>query len=1248
MADRKVVVELIIDDKGTVRVFDQVGKQALEAATGVEDLGRRSETAFSGMVANAGKLIAAVGGITLAYRGMRAAADEVFAQINLADHINDLSQAYGVATTQLSAYRLAAEASGTSLDGLAVGFRGLSRSIVEGDKTLAALLGTSREALKFRDLNDVFLDTAEALSKLPDGAQKAAAANAIFGRSGSELIVMLNEGRTGLQDWTREAERFGLIISQETATAADQFNDELLKMRNAIGGVAMAVGSELMKELTPLIKDTLNWAAANREVIASDVVGFVRGTADAIRTYAGDFKSFSDMLERWSHVAKGAAIGGTMGAVAGGWGFIPGAIIGGTTGYYGDAAQDWWNTPEATGGGISPMSAHGGADPLDIAMQQWLDNRGKKKPKPGGLPNLFGGNGKGGSSTDSATQQAEIDIAKIYGEQVKLIEQRIRFGEEDLKIANDRGASQSSMLEMARGIDDMERQKLEMMQESLSLQLLQQEGLLNIFDTNKGNEQAATATAIALDAVNEALARGPDHARKLADEFANVKQSADDIAHTISDGIMGSLETLRRGGGPLEALDGFFDGFLDNALNTFGQQLPNILQTGMQKISGLFRNSPVGDVSGVMPPDGFIGPPEPSAAPAAGGNPNGAMAGAASFGILLGIMATSDALQAGVAAAKRGEDAAGGAIGAFGNTATLGILPSSVGESLVKSGKGRAFINSSLGLFGAIDVVKMLDSLGPSKKEWNRGQVRELFEESGLDRSVLKEDDDRLRRFVGDKRIAVDPRTGLPVDEATWRQGGHGKVDHRWTNPFDVTAVQDYGALTFSDAGGRDPSTGFINLTHAAYDSADSFRALGLLGGFLSPQQQQQFVQGTVGRASALGLNANQIRYEQQRLIKTMGASPDEAINALNQNLLTEDDHKITQDAYNSALRDTLDLFREQLPNGVDAYALALKHLATGPMGTAVDLLEYNKALEETVRLAGGLQDSLTGGVGGGISSTFQSYLGGKYDPSQLRAGLNASVVGGVTDLATGQLVNSITNNPAFKSWNADIFGAVQSGDSVAFAAAMARTPDIIDLMSKGVTDLLPIFKQLQKVVDDAVHSDPQMYWDQAKGVQTSQDAYNFGLLNPTRKKQTALGTAGRFKTAAEAALADGIVSQSEIDSLAPLYDLSLNQLGSVNQTKQIQGTTNSVFDLMKLVAETAGDTVSYRNIRADYITVDKIISREGGSGTTEVHHHYHDRDTANPDAADQRNFHQSMDRYSRTPAAQRHLARAVGGPRRG
>jgi flagellar hook-basal body complex protein FliE len=82
---------------------------------------------------------------------------------------------------------------------------------------------------KMRPLDQLMLDIADKFSKLPNDGNKAAMAMDLFGRSGINLIPMLNEGRAAL-------EKYQATISTDMAVAADKFNDTLNQLARDVMG----------------------------------------------------------------------------------------------------------------------------------------------------------------------------------------------------------------------------------------------------------------------------------------------------------------------------------------------------------------------------------------------------------------------------------------------------------------------------------------------------------------------------------------------------------------------------------------------------------------------------------------------------------------------------------------------------------------------------------------------------------------------------------------------------------------------------------------------------------------------------------------------------------------------------------------------------------------------------------------------------------------------------------------------------
>ncbi len=232
---------------GLSRSLGNLNKQAGAVGGG---LGRMGQAA-KGVGGLMGALlpVGAVAGLTAIAKG----------SIDAADNLNDMSQRTGVAVESLSRFGQAAEDSGSSIEGVAKGMGQLAKRITDpssaASKALSGIGVATKDAQgKVRGLDAVMLDIADRFAKMPDGAEKSALAMQLFGKSGVELIPMLNQGRDAL-------EQYQATISGDMAKSADEFNDSL----NAIGRSLSGPFNEAVTALLPAITS-----------IAQGIVGIIK------------------------------------------------------------------------------------------------------------------------------------------------------------------------------------------------------------------------------------------------------------------------------------------------------------------------------------------------------------------------------------------------------------------------------------------------------------------------------------------------------------------------------------------------------------------------------------------------------------------------------------------------------------------------------------------------------------------------------------------------------------------------------------------------------------------------------------------------------------------------------------------------------------------------------------------------------------------------------------------------------------
>ena len=194
-----------------------------------------------------------------------AAIATVSANIKMLDSLDDLAEKTGLTAERLSELRYAGEVTGTSFGALGGGLSRLSKLMAEaagGNKEALATFKALNVEVKnadgtLRDADGVLQDLANRFASYEDGASKSALAQRVFGRSGEEMLPILNQGAAGMQRLANEAKRLGAVYSSDTAKAAADFSDNLTRVKLGAEGAAVSITGGLIKSLANLSTEFL-------------------------------------------------------------------------------------------------------------------------------------------------------------------------------------------------------------------------------------------------------------------------------------------------------------------------------------------------------------------------------------------------------------------------------------------------------------------------------------------------------------------------------------------------------------------------------------------------------------------------------------------------------------------------------------------------------------------------------------------------------------------------------------------------------------------------------------------------------------------------------------------------------------------------------------------------------------------------------------------------------------------------------
>jgi hypothetical protein len=239
--------------------------------------------------------------------------------IEAGDKFNDLSQRTGVSVESLAKFNKAAATSGTDIDAVAKSLGKLSKGMYEAAETgkgptadaLKALGISAKDAAgNLKNADQVTLEIANKFKTMPDGVEKTALAMQLFGKSGAEMIPMLNEGGAAI-------ESLSVKMNAAFAKKADEYNDKLAALGGKVGALAAGITVALLPALDAVT--TVLTAVVDG---FSSLPGPIQAIAGGLALLAVSFTvlapivaSVITVLGAFQGLAIGATIAGWLGAL---------------------------------------------------------------------------------------------------------------------------------------------------------------------------------------------------------------------------------------------------------------------------------------------------------------------------------------------------------------------------------------------------------------------------------------------------------------------------------------------------------------------------------------------------------------------------------------------------------------------------------------------------------------------------------------------------------------------------------------------------------------------------------------------------------------------------------------------------------------------------------------------------------------------------------------------------------------------
>lgn len=237
------------------KLFGTIAVNNAQANTAIDQTSGKASSfseKLKGGIKTVGKWgTAIVGGATAAGAALVGFASK---SASAADRVDKMSQKIGISRQAFQELDFICSQSGTSVDTLQMGMKSLTtamtgaangtKSNVDQFNKLGVSVTNADGSLRSQE--DVMWDVLSALQSMENQTEKARLATQLFGRSGTELMPLLNGASGSIDEMKQQAHDLGLVLSDELIDNGVNLTDSLDQTKRAFSSIAVQLGSALM------------------------------------------------------------------------------------------------------------------------------------------------------------------------------------------------------------------------------------------------------------------------------------------------------------------------------------------------------------------------------------------------------------------------------------------------------------------------------------------------------------------------------------------------------------------------------------------------------------------------------------------------------------------------------------------------------------------------------------------------------------------------------------------------------------------------------------------------------------------------------------------------------------------------------------------------------------------------------------------------------------------------------------------
>lgn len=192
-----------------------------------------------------------------------------FNAASTADEILTMARNMGISVEELQRMQYASNLVDVSVDQMAGSYSKLVKAMGSGSRVFEELgVNIYDSTGELRNASDVWYDSLQALSLIDNATERDAKAMELFGKSAMELSGIIDDGGEALRAYGDEAERAGLVMSDDVLKAASELQDQVDRLKTTTQMALLQTGAALAKELVPALEaivkkasEVLRWVA---------------------------------------------------------------------------------------------------------------------------------------------------------------------------------------------------------------------------------------------------------------------------------------------------------------------------------------------------------------------------------------------------------------------------------------------------------------------------------------------------------------------------------------------------------------------------------------------------------------------------------------------------------------------------------------------------------------------------------------------------------------------------------------------------------------------------------------------------------------------------------------------------------------------------------------------------------------------------------------------------------------------------